>query len=321
MGETLTVTAVTAASHGTAAFTATGVSYTPAADYFGPDSFTYTISDNGTTNGVPAPLCATAVVNVTVTPTNDAPLAGDITWSAPVDPLKVNLAVTSTAGFTELDPSDAHTATWNWGDGTTSAGTVTTPSGGLGTIAGSHAYAAAGIYTVTVTITDSGGLASSSTFKTVNVVNPLGGGETGLGQFASQAGAYTRNPTLAGSVTLTQLSAKFATDGTMNNATNTFRINYTPASLSMTSTKMLWMVRTATKSWLKGEGNVITGTTSEPVGYLLSVVDSTTSADKVRLKIWNKATGVVIYDNQPGAPDEADATRPTTSATTIRFVP
>ena len=44
-GETLTVTAVTQGAHGTVTFTATGVSYTPAANYFGPDSFTYTISD------------------------------------------------------------------------------------------------------------------------------------------------------------------------------------------------------------------------------------------------------------------------------------
>ena len=62
------MTAVTAAAHGTAAVTATGVSYTPAADYFGADSFTYTISDG---NGG----SATATVNVTVTPVNDNPVA------------------------------------------------------------------------------------------------------------------------------------------------------------------------------------------------------------------------------------------------------
>ncbi len=32
------------------------------------------------------------------------------------------------------------------------------------------------------------------------------------------------------------------------------------------------------------------------------------SPDKFRIKIWNKATGEVIYDNQPGAPDMADPT-------------
>jgi hypothetical protein len=69
-GETLTVTAATQGAHGTTTFTATGVSYTPAANYFGPDSFTYTISDgNGGT--------ATATVNMTVTNVNDDPVARD----------------------------------------------------------------------------------------------------------------------------------------------------------------------------------------------------------------------------------------------------
>src|SRR5437773_11363231 len=65
-GETLAVRAVTQGAHGSVTFTATSVSYTPAANYNGADSFTYTIGDgNGGT--------ATATVNVTVTSVNDNP--------------------------------------------------------------------------------------------------------------------------------------------------------------------------------------------------------------------------------------------------------
>src|SRR6185295_82871 len=67
-GETLTVTAVTQGANGTAAFTGTGVTYTPAANYFGADSFTYTISDGHGGS-------ATASVAVTVTNVNDDPIA------------------------------------------------------------------------------------------------------------------------------------------------------------------------------------------------------------------------------------------------------
>src|SRR5262249_40660096 len=57
----LSVTAVTQGAHGTVAFTATGVTYTPNANFAGTDSFTYTISD-GTASD-------TATVLVTVSPT------------------------------------------------------------------------------------------------------------------------------------------------------------------------------------------------------------------------------------------------------------
>jgi hypothetical protein len=66
--EMLTVTGVTQGTNGSVAVTNGGanVSYTPNANFFGTDSFTYTISDG---NGG----SATATVNVNVTGVNDAP--------------------------------------------------------------------------------------------------------------------------------------------------------------------------------------------------------------------------------------------------------
>src|SRR6185369_8018773 len=77
-GDTLAITAVTQGTHGTVAFTATNVTYTPAANYNGADSFTYTISDGkgGT---------ATATVSVTVTAVNDPPAAVADTATTPED--------------------------------------------------------------------------------------------------------------------------------------------------------------------------------------------------------------------------------------------
>jgi VCBS repeat-containing protein len=69
-GDTLTVTAVTQGTHGSVAISGEGteVSYTPNANFFGSDSFTYTVSDgNGGTD--------TATVNVTITNVDDAPVA------------------------------------------------------------------------------------------------------------------------------------------------------------------------------------------------------------------------------------------------------
>src|SRR5207253_2538386 len=48
---------------------------TPAADYNGPDAFTYKVCDNGTTNGALDAKCSTANVTLTVTKDNDPPEA------------------------------------------------------------------------------------------------------------------------------------------------------------------------------------------------------------------------------------------------------
>ena len=67
---TLSVTGVTQGAHGAVTINANGtLTYTPQANYFGPDSFGYTLS-NGTGT-------ASGTVNVTVTAVNDAPVALD----------------------------------------------------------------------------------------------------------------------------------------------------------------------------------------------------------------------------------------------------
>ncbi|RMF39885.1 MAG: tandem-95 repeat protein [Planctomycetota bacterium] len=70
--QTLTVTGVSSpsAAGGTVTLSGTQVTYTPAADFFGNDSFTYTISDG-------AGGTATGTVFIAVAPVNDAPIPGD----------------------------------------------------------------------------------------------------------------------------------------------------------------------------------------------------------------------------------------------------
>ncbi|HEY3176926.1 MAG TPA: Ig-like domain-containing protein [Candidatus Polarisedimenticolia bacterium] len=70
-GDPLTLSEATAGAHGTTRVNGDGtVSYLPAADYNGTDSFRYTVSDGR--GGV-----ASANVTVTVSPVNDAPMAVD----------------------------------------------------------------------------------------------------------------------------------------------------------------------------------------------------------------------------------------------------
>lgn len=75
-GDTLAVTAITQGTHGSVAITGggTGVSYTPAANFFGSDSFTYTVDDGHGGSD-------TATVSITITNVNDAPVANNDSYA------------------------------------------------------------------------------------------------------------------------------------------------------------------------------------------------------------------------------------------------
>ncbi|WP_178861817.1 cadherin-like domain-containing protein, partial [Thiomicrorhabdus cannonii] len=78
-GDTITVQSVTQPAHGNVVIEGDGtVTYTPVANYNGPDSFTYTITDGqGGTD--------TATVSITVNPQNDPPVALDDAYSTDED--------------------------------------------------------------------------------------------------------------------------------------------------------------------------------------------------------------------------------------------
>src|SRR5688572_15592049 len=67
-GEPLTFNLVTAPAYGTLTGVPPHVRYWPAADYFGPDSFTFSANDGVRASGI-------ATVSIAVTPVNDAPAA------------------------------------------------------------------------------------------------------------------------------------------------------------------------------------------------------------------------------------------------------
>ncbi len=90
-GDALTVTAVTSAD-GDAVISGSEVRFTPAANFFGAASFTYTVRD-------PAGAVDTGTVNVTVTPVNDAPVAFNVSASTAEDtPVSFYLSASDVEG-------------------------------------------------------------------------------------------------------------------------------------------------------------------------------------------------------------------------------
>jgi uncharacterized repeat protein (TIGR01451 family) len=94
-----------------------------------------------------------------------------IVVSAPKTVSGKNQSNVTVATFTHasgVEPASAFAATINWGDGSSSAGTVTL-SGTTYTVKGSHTYAGGGSHTVTTTVVESGGSMNSAMFASASI--------------------------------------------------------------------------------------------------------------------------------------------------------
>nr|MCU0508041.1 PKD domain-containing protein [Anaerolineae bacterium] len=229
-----------------------------------------------------------------------APEVGPI--SALLDPVKLGLPASVSVTFTDANAADTHTAVWDWGDGTTSAGTVTPGSGG-GTVTGARTYAAAGVYTIKVTVTDSAGLSDESIYEYVVIYNPDGGFVTGGGWITSPAGALVANPTATGRATFGFVSkyqkGKSVPDGQT-------RFQFRAGDFDFKSTAYEWLIISGARAQYKGSGEV------DGVGgykFILTAIDGQIAGgggtDKFRIKITD-ASGQVIYDNKMGQPDSSN---------------
>ena len=81
------------------------------------------------------------------------------------------------------------------------------------------------------------------------------------------------------------------------------------ADLNFHSDSYQWLVIAGPKAQFKGDGT-INGTGD--YGFMLSAVDAaltpSTDVDLFRIKIWDKATDNLVYDNMMGKDEKADPT-------------
>ncbi|MFN2120840.1 MAG: PKD domain-containing protein [Anaerolineales bacterium] len=222
--------------------------------------------------------------------TNQPPVAGPI--AAPLDPIPVNTAISASAPFSDPDVADTHTALWDWGDGSTSPGVVS-EANGAGSAGGDHTYAAAGIYPLTLTISDDTEASASTTFQYLVVYDPSAGFVTGGGWIDSPAGAYKPDPALSGKATFGFVS-KYQKGATVPTGKTEFQFH--AASLDFKSSSYEWLVvnQGGTNAQFKGSGT-IDGTGSYK--FMLWAGDG--APDSFRIKIWEEPGGVeaVVYDN------------------------
>lgn len=161
-GETLSVTSVTQGANGAVAITGggTAVSYTPNANFYGSDSFTYAVSDgNGGSD--------TATVSITVNPVNDAPVFTSIApLSQTVDYSDAVTSIAITVG--DVDNTAASLVVTSVAALPAGLTLAQTPGTGNWTISG-VANVPAGSYTINLKVTDSSGAFTAGNQITITV--------------------------------------------------------------------------------------------------------------------------------------------------------
>jgi hypothetical protein len=162
----------------------------------------------------------------------------------------------------------------------------------------------AGIYTVKIKVLDDDtGYDVESLTAYIVVYDPNGGFVTGGGWINSPAGAYAADPSLTGKANF-GFTSKYLPG--RNVPTGNTEFQFQAGNLNFKSTVYEWLVVAGDRAQYKGDGT-INGVAG--YGFLLTAIDGNHTAgggpDKFRIKITNKSTGAVVYDNQAGYVDDS----------------
>jgi hypothetical protein len=165
-------------------------------------------------------------------------------------------------------------------------------------------FSSAGVYEVCVRGTDAVSNTGDTACILLAVYDPNGGFVTGGGWITSPQGAYTIEPSLTGKATFGFVS-KYPKGATVPTGQTEFQFRL--ANLNFHSESYQWLVVAGPKAQYKGVGT-INGTGN--YGFMLTTIDGQINGgggiDKFRIKIWDKATDTIVYDNQIGAVDTDD---------------
>jgi hypothetical protein len=139
------------------------------------------------------------------------------------------------------------------------------------------------------------------------IYDPNGGYTYGGGWFTSPPGALISNPDVTG-------KASFGFTINYKNGTNPkgeTQFQFEDGNFEFNALNFDYLVISGAKAQFRGTGKITGGQSG--IGFIMTVIDGKldgSGVDKIRMKIYNRNTNAIIYDNQPGASDAADPITP-----------
>jgi hypothetical protein len=231
---------------------------------------------------------------------------------------KVNTTVNFAGTFWDA-PGNKHTAYWTF-DGLSTPGAVTEPSGlKNGVVKGGFRFKTPGVYKVTMFVKDQNGVTSwvntaGDVESIVVIYDPNAGYTIGGGWINSPPGAYALDPNLAGKLSFGFSSQYFK--GAANPKGETL-VNFLVGDLEFNALNFDYLSISGAKAQFKGFGKI---NGASGYNFILTVIDGALATDGVgrfRIKIWEKTTGTIIYDNEPGRSDADDPTTAVGAASSV----
>jgi probable HAF family extracellular repeat protein len=247
------------------------------------------ISDNGSILASSNTGLVLLVPRSRCTCTRTAPTVGAVTLNGTA---RAGAQLSFAAAFNDIDLADTHKANWAWGDGSKEVGTVIEKNG-AGNVSGQHVYAAPGIYTAALTVTDSSG--QSTTVKRKLTVSGAGSYIAGQGWFMSPRGASSMAIKQGGIATFAVLSG--ANNG-MTSPQGKAHFEFSAAGINFRSEQIDSQSVQGSQVQYSGKGRV----NGAGVYNFTLTATATAGKNRVRIRIWHYEPGskaeVIDYDNQ-----------------------
>ncbi|HSK12269.1 MAG TPA: T9SS type A sorting domain-containing protein, partial [Phnomibacter sp.] len=254
--------------------------------------------------------------------TTEVRVAHNITAPESGRAFRIGSTVNFTGTFWDV-PGSRHTARWVIDGSTTTNGRVTAePTNGKnGTATGSFKFNSAGVYKIRMEIIDQNGRVtfteSNGALDAIVVIfDPNGGYTYGGGSFYSPKGALPANGDASGYVSYGFQNNYFKS---ATNPKGETQFSFMIGDIEFNALNYEYLAVDKHRAQFRGSGR-ITGFQSG-ISFIMTVIDGDVSGgggvDRVRMRIFNKNTGQVYYDNQPGSGEADDPITAVTAGSTV----